>query len=176
MKNHKPVLLIEEDAATRSILAGLLTGLQFAVVECRTAAEAVVQIGRQNFHLAIGTVAAFSTHDYALLHALRTQYSTLPCIALTGFKEIPDAVRAIKAGVDDYLVKPLQGDSVLEMVSRLCGTAAKATQMVAADARSQHVLDLARRVADSNATVMISGESGCGKEVFARYIHEQSSR
>jgi two-component system response regulator FlrC len=176
MKNHKPVLLIDEDAATRSMLAGLLTGLHHAVVECRTPAEAVVQIGRQEFHLAIGSVAAFSAHDYALLHALRTQYATLPCIALTGFKEIPDAVRAIKAGVDDYLVTPLHDDTVLEMVSRLLGTTLKATQMVAADPRSQHVVDLARRVADSNATVMISGESGCGKEVFARYIHEQSSR
>ena len=176
MKNARTVLLVEEDAATRAELRVLLTGMRHAIVECRTAAEAGAQMGRQELHMAIGTVAAFAAHDYQLLHALRAQSVTLPCIALTGFKEIPDAVRAIKAGIDDYLVKPLQNDTIVEMVSRLLGTAVKATPMVAADPRSQHVLDLARRVADSSATVMISGESGCGKEVFARYIHEHSAR
>ncbi len=176
MKNAKTVLLIEEDTATRADLRVLLTGMRHTVVEARTAGEAGALISRQEIHLAIGTVAALAAHDYQLLHALRAQSVSMPCIALTGFKEIPDAVRAIKAGVDDYLVKPLQNDTVVEMVSRLLGTAIKTTQMVAADPRSQHVVDLARRVADSNATVMISGESGCGKEVFARYIHEQSPR
>ncbi len=176
MKNAKTVLLIEEDATTRAELRVLLTGMRHNVVEARTAGEAGAFISRQEIHLAIGTAAALSAHDYQLLHALRAQSVTLPCIALTGFKDIPDAVRAIKAGVDDYLVKPLQNDTVVEMVSRLLGTAVKTTQMVAVDPRSQHVVDLARRVADSNATVMISGESGSGKEVFARYIHEQSPR
>lgn len=176
MKNAKTVLLIEEDAATRADLRVLLTGMRHSVIECRTAAEAGVQMGRQEIHLAIGTAAAFSLNDYQLLHALRAQSPALPCIALTGFKEVPEAVRAIKAGVDDYLVKPLQNDTVIEMVSRLLGSTVKTTQMVAADPRSQHVVDLARRVADSSATVMISGESGSGKEVFARYIHEQSPR
>jgi two-component system response regulator FlrC len=176
MKNAKTVLLIEEDTATRAELRVLLTGMRHTVVEARTAGEAGAFISRQEFHLAIGTVGALSAHDYQILNTLRSQNTTLPCIALTGFKEIPDAVRAIKAGVDDYLVKPLQNDTAIEMISRLLGTTVKTTQMVAADPRSQHVVDLARRVADSNATVMISGESGCGKEVFARYIHEQSSR
>ncbi len=176
MKNAKTVLLIEEDTATRAELRVLLTGMRHVVVEARTAGEAGALISRQEFHLAIGTVAALSAHDYQILNTLRSQHTTLPCIALTGFKEIPDAVRAIKAGVDDYLVKPLQNDTAIEMISRLLGTQTKSTQMVAADPRSQHVVDLARRVAASNATVMISGESGCGKEVFARYIHEQSSR
>src|SRR5690606_36935403 len=111
-----------------------------------------------------------------LLQALRAQHPELPCIALTGFKEIPDAVRAIKAGMDDYLVKPLQGDTVVDMVSRLLGSVTPSTALIAVEPRSQHVVDLARRVAESSATVMISGESGCGKEVFARYIHEQSPR
>jgi two-component system response regulator FlrC len=176
MKNTKTVLLIEEDTATRADLRVLLTGMRHTVVEARTAGEAGAMISRQEIHLAIGTVAALSAHDYQILHTLRSQHAAMPCIALTGFKEIPDAVRAIKAGVDDYLVKPLQNDTVVEMVSRLLGTAVKTTQMVAADPRSQHVVDLARRVAESSATVMISGESGCGKEVFARYIHEQSPR
>ncbi|MGV3592818.1 MAG: sigma-54-dependent transcriptional regulator [Gammaproteobacteria bacterium] len=176
MKNAKTVLLIEEDAATRADLRLLLTGMRHSIIECRTAADAGAQMGRQEIHLAIGTAAAFSAHDYQLLHALRAQAPAMPCIALTGFKEVPEAVRAIKAGVDDYLVKPLQNDTVIEMVSRLLGCAVKVTQMIAADPRSQHIVDLARRVADSSATVMISGESGSGKEVFARYIHEQSPR
>jgi two-component system response regulator FlrC len=176
MKNHKTVLLIEEDTATRALLRELLSGTRHTIIEARTAGEAGALVGRQDIHLAIGTVAALSAHEYQLLHTLRAQHPALPVIALTGFKEIPDAVRAIKVGVDDYLVKPLQTDTVLEMVARLGGSAPKTTQMVAVDPRSQHVVDLARRVADSNATVMISGESGCGKEVFARYIHEQSSR
>src|SRR5688500_7158614 len=101
MKNARTVLLIEEDAATRAELRVLLTGMRHAVIECRTASEAGAQMGRQDIHLAIGTVAALSAHDYQVLNSLRAQHPALPCIALTGFKEIPDAVRAIKAGVDD---------------------------------------------------------------------------
>src|SRR4051812_43558749 len=99
MKNTKTVLLIEEDTATRADLRVLLTGMRYTVVEARTASEAGAMISRQEIHMAIGTAAAFSAHDYQILHTLRSQHPALPCIALTGFKEIPDAVRAIKAGV-----------------------------------------------------------------------------
>jgi two-component system response regulator FlrC len=176
MKNQKSVLLIEEDAGARAVLRELLQQSRHAVLECQDKVEAFTLAASHDVRLLISSVEMLARDNYALLHAVRSSKPQLPCVVVTGYKNIPDAVKAIQAGVDDYLVKPLQKDTVLEMVSRLGGSTFSDTQMVVVDPRSQHLLELARKVADSTATVMISGESGSGKEVFARYIHKCSPR
>jgi two-component system response regulator FlrC len=96
---------------------------------------------------------------------------------MTAYGTIQQAVQAMQAGAVDYLVKPFDAQKLIEMVARHLTPAATADDdMVTVDADSRYVANLARRVAATDATIMITGESGVGKEVLARYIHRHSPR
>jgi two-component system response regulator FlrC len=103
-------------------------------------------------------------------------YPDIPFVLVTAHGKIHKAVSAIRAGAADYIVKPFEAEVLIEMINRLCPNKPEAGNLVISDPKSQTVAKLAARVADTNVTVMISGESGCGKEVFARYVHENSPR
>jgi two-component system response regulator FlrC len=95
---------------------------------------------------------------------------------MTAYGTIQQAVQAMQAGAVDYLVKPFDAQKLIEMVARHLTPAAAEDDMVAVDADSRYLANLARRVAATDATIMITGESGVGKEVLARYIHRHSPR
>jgi two-component system response regulator FlrC len=80
-------------------------------------------------------------------------------------------------GATDYIAKPFEGDALIDLASRLTANKREAEQgVIAEDARTQQLVSMVQRVAVSDATVMICGESGSGKEVFARLIHDRSNR
>jgi two-component system response regulator FlrC len=82
----------------------------------------------------------------------------------------------MKDGAVDYLVKPFEAEVLVSVVSRYVGATIEEHQMIAESESMQKIQQLAKRVADSDATVMIGGSSGTGKEVLARFIHNNSSR
>jgi two-component system response regulator FlrC len=86
-------------------------------------------------------------------------------------------VSAMQHGATDYLAKPFEGDALIDLATRLTLAKREPQQgVIAEDARTQQLVKMVQRVAVSDATVMICGESGSGKEVFARLIHERSKR
>ena len=100
---------------------------------------------------------------------------------MTAYGTIQNAVQAMRDGAADYLVKPFEAEVLVSKVSELLGARHDARDdddegIVTSDPRMQEVLAVARRVAGSDATVLIMGESGVGKEVIFRYIHRQSRR
>ena len=95
---------------------------------------------------------------------------------MTAYATIDSAVSAIKLGAVDYLAKPFAPEVLLNQVSRYLPQKHNTDQPVVADEKSLALLALAQRVANSDASVMIMGPSGSGKEVLARYIHQHSSR
>jgi two-component system response regulator FlrC len=113
----------------------------------------------------------------ALLRNLRTRFHDLPVLMMTAYGTVEQAVEAIKLGAVDYLAKPFEIDELLGKVERYLPSNRVADgQMIAEDLRTRELVELARRVAASDATVMIGGESGTGKEVLARFVHHQSAR
>jgi len=114
---------------------------------------------------------------HTLLREVKSKRTELPFVLVTAHGSIENAVKAMREGATDYLLKPFEAEVLLEMVSRLGMSGDHNSQgMIAKDPKMLQLCELARRVSTTNATVLISGESGTGKEVVAQYIHENSER
>ncbi|MDG1580339.1 sigma-54-dependent response regulator transcription factor FleR [Pseudomonas sp. GOM6] len=173
------VLLVEDDRALREALSDTLQlgGHEFRAVAC--AEDAVAALGEEVFGLVISDVNMPGMDGHQLLALIRSRYPQLPVLLMTAYGAVERAVEAMRQGAADYLVKPFEPRTLLELVGRhaLGRVSAGAGEgPVACEPASQQLLELAARVARSDSTVLISGESGTGKEVLARYIHEQSNR
>ncbi len=173
------VLLVEDDRALREALADTLClgGHDYRAVDCAEAA--LVALGEEPFGLVVSDVNMPGMDGHQLLAQIRGRYPQLPVLLMTAFGAVERAVDAIRQGAADYLVKPFEPRTLLELVARhALGqlSAGDRDGPVALEPASLQLLELAARVAQSDSTVMITGESGTGKEVLARYIHQQSPR
>jgi two-component system response regulator FlrC len=114
---------------------------------------------------------------YTLLKKAKAMMPDLPVVMMTAYGTVQSAVEAMHEGASDYLIKPFEADELLQRVQRYVSSLALDEEDMVAEAKSSRDLQtLARRVADTDATVLINGESGTGKEVLARFLHAHSSR
>ncbi|QNR00267.1 sigma-54-dependent Fis family transcriptional regulator [Pseudomonas oryzihabitans] len=174
-----PILLVEDDRALREALADTLElgGYRYRAVDSGEAA--LLALADESFGLVISDVNMPGIDGHQLLASIRLRDPALPVLLMTAFGSIERAVEAMRGGAADYLVKPFEPRLLLETLARCCPQGrhlSDARQPVAADPQSRQLLELASRVARSEATVLITGESGTGKEVLARFIHDQSAR
>ncbi len=178
MTKTLPVLLVEDD---RDLLEALRATLQLAGYETVGAADgqiALAALAQQPIGLVISDVQMKPMDGLSLLAAVKARHSAMPVVLMTAFGDVEKAVAAMRAGASDYLLKPFEPDALLSQVKRHLATAdaGHGADVIARDPRSMALFELARRVAKSAVTVMLSGESGCGKEVLARFIHRHSGR
>ena len=175
--NAAPVLIVEDDPALREALSDTLQMAGYPVAVACDGQGALERLEQQDIGMVVSDVNMGRMDGHALLARIRAQAPELPVVLMTAYGTIEKAVEAMHAGATDYLVKPFEAGVLVDMVGRyLPGEARTPSGLVAEDERSRKLAALAARVAATDATVMISGESGSGKEVFARFIHEQSAR
>ncbi|MAT95197.1 MAG: sigma-54-dependent Fis family transcriptional regulator [Halioglobus sp.] len=171
------VLVVEDDDALREALCDTIEYGGYRTVGASNGARALEVLERQAVDLVISDVQMDVMDGHALLRRVKAQWPNLPFVLVTAYGSVEKAVEAIREGATDYLLKPFEAEVLLETVSRLASvTDSDADCMIAEDPAMVSVRELLRRVAGSGATVMISGESGCGKEVVARFVHRQSDR
>ncbi|NND68282.1 MAG: sigma-54-dependent Fis family transcriptional regulator [Halioglobus sp.] len=171
------VLVVEDDDALREALCDTIEYGGYETMGATNGAEALELLERRAVDLVISDVQMDVMDGHTLLRKVKARWPNLPFVLVTAHGSIEKAVEAIREGATDYLLKPFEAEVLLETVSRLAVlTDSSADSMVAEDPAMVSVRELLRRVADSGATVMISGESGSGKEVVARFIHGQSER
>ena len=170
------VLIVEDDAALRGALCQTMEFGGFQVLNARNGKDALAVMDRESVDIVISDVQMDEMGGTELLQVVRREPG-LPFVMMTAHGSVQHAVQAMRDGATDYLQKPFEANVLLDMVSRMENhVVTPASEMIAEDAATQHVLDLAQRVALTNASVLISGESGTGKEVLARAVHESSER
>jgi two-component system response regulator FlrC len=172
------VLVVEDDLSLREALCDTLQLAGYPVLSATDGNTALSLVDQEHISVVVSDVQMKPMDGFSLLKKLKSSRPDLPVVLMTAYGTIQKAVQAIREGASDYLVKPFDSDSLLNLVERymLEDNEAEYSSLVAEDEQTRRLVDLARRVADSEATVMITGESGSGKEVFAQYIHQSSTR
>lgn len=176
MDNANFILVVEDDPDLREALCDTLKLSSYQVLEAEDAATALKLLAQQRVGLIISDVQMPGKDGHELLRIVKRQHPDIPFVLITAYGTVPKAVDAIQAGAADYIIKPFEAEVLLEMVDRLIVAPIDTGGMIIEDQRSQDLAELSRRVAATDVTVMLSGESGTGKEVYAKYIHECSSR
>ena len=190
------LLVVDDDTDLLRLLAMRLqaTGYDVATADSVTAARS--RLGMERFDLVVSDVRLPDGDGLALFEDIRRQHPALPVILLTAHGTIPDAVEATALGVAGYLTKPFDSQALLQGIRQAlqragptparsglradapgsAGDTAWRAAILSRSSRMQAVLDEARLVAAADASVLIRGDSGTGKELLARAIHLASPR
>ncbi|MDH5446333.1 MAG: sigma-54 dependent transcriptional regulator [Gammaproteobacteria bacterium] len=175
--NKLSVLIVEDD---QELLEALSDTLQLAGYEVLTAShgeQALVLLGQHEINLVISDIQMPIMDGQTLLKKIKQSNHSVPVMLMTAYGTIQQAVDAMRDGAVDYLVKPFEAEVLVSMVSNYIEVYEEVSHdLVAEDESSLELVHLAKKVSDSNATVMITGESGVGKEVLAKFIHQHSPR
>ncbi|TDO98285.1 sigma-54-dependent transcriptional regulator [Marinomonas balearica] len=176
--NKVKLLIVEDDRGLAEALEDtlLLAGYDCSVVG--SSEDAILALKKQTFDMVVSDINLPGMDGYGLLKYVVGHYPELPIMLMTAYGDIAHAVEAMREGAVDYLLKPFEEAELLEVIQKhASGTSdAKSSSLIAVDPSSTAMVDLARRVAVTDSTVLICGESGTGKEVLANFIHTSSAR
>jgi DNA-binding NtrC family response regulator len=177
------ILIVDDDLAFRLSTAALLRQDGYEVVPVANGQAAVDALNAGAFDLMLLDLRMPGTDGLGVVEALRRWGNGLPILMISGFGTVDAAVRALHLGADDFLTKPVEPDVLSAHVAELLDRRPRAPMatdalggMIGRAAPMQTVFDAVRRVAPTDATVLVTGETGTGKELVARAIHEHSTR
>ncbi|HEX6558772.1 MAG TPA: sigma-54 dependent transcriptional regulator [Longimicrobiales bacterium] len=184
------LLIIDDEPMLRRVLELALADRGFHVDATGTASDGIARAARGDIDVVLTDLQLPDRSGLDVLAALREQCADLPVILITGFGTVETAVQAMKLGAYDYVLKPFQVDDIENVLRRavqqkrterenayLRDVAARDFEgIVGSSDAIRAVIDSIRSVADAPTTVLITGETGVGKELIARAIHAQSAR
>ncbi|MBI5331783.1 MAG: sigma-54-dependent Fis family transcriptional regulator [Betaproteobacteria bacterium] len=174
----QPILVVEDDPSLQEALADTLELSGYRALTAGNAEEAFLILQKETPGLVLSDVHMPGMDGHGLLRTLKARYPGIPVVLMTAYGQITKAVEAMRDGAADYLPKPFEPDRLVALIARHYRNHDEQDDsgLVAEDANTRQAMDLALRVAASDTTVLLTGESGVGKEVFARYIHRHSRR
>jgi len=184
--------VVDDEPAQRELVGGFLRKQGFDVAEAPDGRTALERFRKEPFDLLLTDQKMPGLSGLELLEAARAVTPAVAVIIMTAYGTIETAVAAIKGGAADYLTKPLNLDELLHRIAQVrerqrlimenrelreaLQERHRVEGIIGESGRMQEVLSLVRRVAGSDATILIQGESGTGKELIARAIHYASPR
>ena len=178
MAEHSlPILVVEDDPSLREAIGDTLelAGRPYVAVDGGEAALKVLE--EKAFSIVVSDVRMMPMDGIALLKEIRARLPHLPVVLMTAYAEVDKAVDAMRSGACDFLLKPFEPQALLAHINKYELPASDdAAGVICIDPASRELFAMAQRVAQTDATVLLTGESGVGKEVVARYIHRQSAR
>ena len=177
MAQGLPVLVVEDDPNLREAVCDTLELAGQAAVSAPGGEEALRLLEAQAVSLVVSDVRMMPMDGITLLKEIRSRHAHLPVVLMTAYADVDRAVEAMRSGACDFLLKPFEPQALLAHVARYrLPESMDDERVVASDPASRNLFALAARVAQTDTTVLLTGESGVGKEVVARYIHNHSAR
>ncbi|MBW2452602.1 MAG: sigma-54-dependent Fis family transcriptional regulator [Deltaproteobacteria bacterium] len=186
------VLLVDDDASLRRVTEYSLQSAGYRVLTANDGQKGLEAFRDHRPSVVITDIQMPRMTGYELLKTVRTESPDTLVIVITAYGSVEKAVEAMKAGAYDYITKPFSRDEMILIVERAFALLGLQTEnrrlrdelqhqidfnhMVGISDPMQEVFDVVRRVAPSDATILITGESGTGKELIARAIHAGSER
>jgi two-component system response regulator FlrC len=169
----KSVLIIDDEPDMGFALKEAITRFGFDAHFYRDPSYVLSNLNISDFSLIITDVKMPKMDGIQFLSEIRKKGLNLPVLVITGYGAIQDAVKAMKLGAVDYIIKPFSFDVLKSLISRLIPDE---KDIVAESKEMKRILEIVREIAKTDITVLLTGESGTGKEVIARYIHKNSLR
>lgn len=186
------VLVVDDEKNIREVLESELPFYGFKAAAAATGASALALLENEEFDVVLLDLNMPGMGGVEVLRQIRSADIPVEVVVLTADAGIPTAVEAIKLGAYDYLVKPVDLEQLANVINKACekkflrneNLLLKTTikreevreQMIAKSAAMQDCVEIVKKVAETNFTVLIIGESGTGKEIAAREIHRFSQR
>jgi len=180
------ILCVDDDPAVGKVLSALLTQAGLNALLAASAGEALEVLGRRAVDLVVSDLRMPGVGGMDLLRSIGERWPDVPVVILTAHGTVPLAVEAMRAGAADFLLKPFDRDEVLFVIEKTLlahrepsvpSVPSKASRSALGASLVMRELDaLVRRAAQGSATVLVRGETGTGKELVARAIHERSAR
>jgi two-component system response regulator FlrC len=172
------LLVVDDDIQMLSALELALTRRGHVVETAANGIEAIAKLDSP-FHAVITDLRMPGMDGVELLDHVRRTSPDIPVVILSAFGTVATAVEAIKAGAHDFLVKPFSQDALDKVLERLTETpprsTSESTELITQNAAMQMLMNHASQAARTQATVLVQAESGTGKELLARWIHQQSN-
>jgi two-component system NtrC family response regulator len=186
------LLVIDDEERLRKLLARILQLEGFEVIEAATAKEGLRKLEQEVVDVVISDVKLPDINGIDLTKTIKAAYPPIEIIVLTAYGTINDGVTAIKNGAFDYITKGDDNEKIIPLVNKAMDKAVLQRRVselenklssrfgfdriVGTSPAITTAINLARRVATTDTTVLILGETGTGKEVFAEAIHQASPR
>lgn len=186
------ILIVEDDDELRDHLGRLYEGEGFSVVKAATGEEAQERLREQKFAIVISDVQMPKMDGIELTRHIREKHADTDIILITAFGNVQQAVNAMKLGASDYISKPFQPDlirfvsqkliekrrlreEIFELRQRL-SEGYSLGKMIGRSAKMAKVFETIKALAETDSGIMIIGETGTGKELAARAVHDLSAR
>ena len=186
------ILLVDDEPSILSVLCTVLKAEDYDVVAASDGQQAIEMVRNENFDLLISDIRMSPVNGMDLLRLVHDEKPTTSVIMLTAYGSVETAIEALKLGAFDYVTKPFKVDELLITVQRALSyrdalnenaslkqqleTRYEFDKIIAESPSMKNVCEMIRRVAPTDTTVLIYGQSGTGKELIAKAIHTHSPR
>ncbi len=186
------ILIVDDDPAINDGCSQVLTRGGYEISQATSGIDAWTLLDRYDFDLILLDLKLPDINGLDLLRRIRSRDSMVPVVMITAYGTVQNAVEAMRMGADDFLPKPFEPDELRFVVQRTLKTKQLALEniylkeelkkqegdvkIIGRSAALTELLDQVERVAPTDSTVLITGESGTGKGLIARRIHELSRR
>lgn len=189
---NNTILIIDDEEKLRTLLAKILTMEGFEVFQAGDCKSGLKRLEQNTIDVVICDVKLPDGGGVDLTKIIKEKYPTVEIILLTAYGNIPDGVQAIKNGAFDYITKGDDNNKIIPLLHKAIEKVSLSKRVLQLEKQlgekhsfdkiigkskiMQQTIDLAKKVAETDTTVLLTGETGTGKEVFAQAIHQASKR
>ncbi|RYD99523.1 MAG: sigma-54-dependent Fis family transcriptional regulator [Sphingobacteriales bacterium] len=192
MNSVPHILIIDDEEKLRTLLARIISLEGFEVVQAADAKSGLRKLAQTDIDVVLCDVKLPDASGVALSKTIKEKFPAIELILLTAYGNIPDGVQAIKNGAFDYITKGDDNNRIIPLLHKAIEKASRSKSLLqrANQAGTKpsfdpvignskavlQAIEMARKVAKTDTAILLTGETGTGKEVFAQAIHQESSR